>query len=179
MIKEERRFLKKLVKPTPKAIRELEKLGIYYRKGEVIMPRREADARLAVKYMLQFAGTPYIYGGDDPMLGFDCSGSAVEMLKADGQFKEWEDAASHSLYLMYFKNKVDKPCIGCLAFYGKGGKVSHVAICIDSRHILEAGGGRSSTTSRKEAIDKNAYLKIRTIDKRDDLIAICDPFLVP
>ena len=45
------------------------------------MNRAIQDAELAVKYAMAFIGTPYVWGGDDPMGGFDCSGFCIEVLK--------------------------------------------------------------------------------------------------
>jgi len=33
--------------------------------------------------------TFYLWGGDDPLAGFDCSGFVIEILKSVGILEEW------------------------------------------------------------------------------------------
>src|SRR5690349_8553607 len=122
-------------------------------------------ADLASNYALSFLGRPYLWGGDDPMEGFDCSGLVQEILESIG-FDPDGDQTAQSLY-EYFAlhgTNIGIPQRGALAFYGKEiKKITHVAFCINSFQIIEAGGGGSATINIKEASRQNAFVRIRPI----------------
>jgi cell wall-associated NlpC family hydrolase len=126
-------------------------------------------------YALQFVGLPYRWGGDDPMDGFDCSGLVQEVLQAAG-IDPPGDQTAHGLYT-YFKTMGLRSGreLGALAFYGSREKITHVGFCLDSRSMLEAGGGGSKTTSLEGAAKQNAYIRIRPIEGRKDLVTCIVP----
>jgi cell wall-associated NlpC family hydrolase len=72
---------------------------------------------------------------------------------------------------------VDAPQAGCLVFYGTEQKVTHVALCLDSELMVEAGGGGSTTKTLLDSIRKRAYVRRRRIDRRADIVAYADPFI--
>jgi cell wall-associated NlpC family hydrolase len=130
-------------------------------------------------YAMQFVGVPYRWGGDDPMQGFDCSGLAQELLASVGEDPPGDQTA-HTLYRHFKKHGRDwndgqRPQAGCLAFYGSEYKVTHVAMCIDDYRMIEAGGGGSNTTSVMLASSHNAYVRIRPINSRSDLVSVIRP----
>jgi len=137
--------------------------------------RYEVSAQIAVEYIKRFIGLPYKWGGDDPMEGFDCSGLAIEMLKSVGHLTNNEDTTADGLMRMF--PRVDTPIVGCLVFFGKPGKATHVGICLNSLEMLEAGGGGPGTVDVKEAMKSNAFIRMRPIKSRKDFICFCDPFL--
>ena len=130
-------------------------------------------------YALRFVGTNYKWGGDDPLDGYDCSGFAQELLYAfNGHPKPGTDLTAQAMYYeLEMRGEVsDAFEIGALAFYGKGkDKISHVGIIIDANQIIEAGGGGSRTTDKKSAARDNAYIRLRPLKRRKDLIAIMLP----
>lgn len=127
-------------------------------------------------YLMSMVGKPYIWGGNDPIMGFDCSGLALECLAAFG-FK-LPDQTAHNLYLWCQQQKF-RPVVktGSLAFYGNPsiGKVSHVAICLNKDLMIEAGGGGSRTKTVQDAINQDAYIRVRPIMRRGDILAIYYP----
>ncbi len=128
-------------------------------------------------YALSFVGIPYMWGGDDPMKGFDCSGLVQEILDSVG-IDPPGDQTSQGLFDKFSMGgtKLDKPQAGALVFYGKGpSKITHIAFCIDDKRIVEAGGGRSSTTSEEIAAAQNAYVRVRRYDRRRDIVGIYMP----
>jgi cell wall-associated NlpC family hydrolase len=137
--------------------------------------RKRIKAKRFVQYLEHFIGLPYRWGGDDPLEGFDCSGLVIEGLKAVGLVKGNFDTTANGLRHMYSGSvtQSDKP--GALAFFGTG-KISHVGICVGHGLMLEAGGGWSETTSRDVAARQNAYIRVRPLNARTDLVILCDPF---
>ena len=68
-------------------------------------------------------GKPYIWGGQSPEVGFDCSGLVVWGLKEIGCTinHHGEDFTSLQLSKIFFPQRVvrSKATPGCLFFYGK------------------------------------------------------------
>jgi len=109
-------------------------------------------------------GTPYRWGGSDPILGFDCSGFVIELLKAVGILPRSGDWTADALYRRFpADHTVDEPYVGCLAFWRRDGRMTHVEYCIDGAHTIGASGGGSATTDLGAAADQDAYVKLRPI----------------
>lgn len=129
-------------------------------------------------YAMQFVGLPYIWGGDDSIVGFDCSGLAQEILSAFGAHpRPGVDLTAQGLYdSLSSSGQYNSSSVGALAFYGKDyKKITHVAIIIGPGLIIEAGGGGSTTTDKEAAARANAYVRIRPLKRRSDLIACILP----
>lgn len=125
---------------------------------------------------LSFLGKPYVWGGDDPINGFDCSGLVQEILASVGMDPKGDQTAQ-GIYDIF--NPIGTPLergLGALAFYGKSIKeITHIAMLLDEEHIIEAGGGGSKTLTAQDAIRQNAFVRIRRVDNRSDLVAIVMP----
>ena len=135
------------------------------------------DRLLARKIAFSLLNTPYVWGGDDPLRGFDCSGLVVEILKSVGILKEHEDYTADGLYRKFKKHEVEKPHLGCLAFWGFEERKTHVAFCISDRHVITASGGGFRTQTLADAVRQNAFVKCRRIDYRPGPVWFEDPFL--
>lgn len=137
---------------------------------------RMSKTDLMIHYMLHHTGKPYLWGGDDPILGFDCSGFTQEFLKAFGVLpNKSADLSAHELYLkMITCPKIENT--GALAFYGTQEKVIHIAPIIFPGFIFEFGGGGSTTTSLEAAANQNAYGRVRPKNHRGDLVNIYMPY---
>lgn len=125
-------------------------------------------------YALSFVGLPYRWGGDDAVEGFDCSGLAIELLQAAGLLPAHFDATAMQLMQRYPMEPL-VPSLGALCFFGTGGAVTHVGIALSRSSMLEAGGGGSKTTTLAAAARDNAYIRVRPIDWRRDLVSIRMP----
>lgn len=126
-------------------------------------------------YLMRLIGTPYRWGGDDAMDGFDCSGLAIEFLMASGQWAKGQDATASGLK-EYFKAKgviQTKASFGALVFFGN--PISHVGIALNDTFMVEAGGGDSKTTSLDAAKVQNAFVRVRPINSRKDVNSIILP----
>jgi len=115
----------------------------------------------------------YKWGGDNPFEGFDCSGFVQEALSAIG-LDPPGDQTSDALY-RYFKNPLKARQnilqFGSLLFFGTEKKIKHVAIALNHNEMIEAGGGGSKTKTIDDAIRDKAYVRIRQIKRRSDLVA--------
>jgi len=133
----------------------------------------------ALQYIMHLSGIKYFYGGEDPIEGFDCSGLACEYLKAGGKLPNSVRVSAQNLYLRFSMkgNDIDEPKRGALVFYGSStNDIGHVAICLDKYSMLEAGGGSRSTDTDEEAADRDAFVRVRPINRRKDIVAYVDPF---
>lgn len=130
----------------------------------------------AVRYAWAMVGLPYRWGGDDPILGFDCSGLVIECLSAVGVLPHKYDATADVLFERWRDRPADRPRPGCLAFWMKDGKAVHVELVVDEFFTIGASGGGSSTTSEEAAAAANAFVKMRPIGYRGPAYVIIDPF---
>ena len=131
---------------------------------------------VAVDYAKHFIGTPYHWGGDSPMEGFDCSGFIVEVLQAVGKLQA-RDYSAHDLYMLFKPNVVVLGYAGCLAFWlDASGHAVHVMLMVDNGHVIGATGGGSATLTEEDAERQNAFCKMRPLGYRKGTPVIIDPF---
>ncbi len=145
------------------------------RKSPAIKTMTDIDGLVA--YARRFVGIPYIFGGNNPIRGFDCSGLVCELMKRQGILKWNEDLSSQMLFdRVKIEGNYDVSRAGSLAFYGKGPeKIVHVGILVDSETMIEAGGGDRSTLSVTDAEERNAFVRERPVNYRRDLFAVIMP----
>lgn len=134
--------------------------------------------RTLVEYALTFVGKPYRWGGDDAIEGYDCSGLVQELLFSAGAHPNPKVDHTAQMLFDYFSQRStwNSLTVGALAFYGQSTtRIIHVAMLIDPYRIIEAGGGGSKTTTLEAAVAQNAFVRIRPIRYRSDLVAIVKP----
>lgn len=141
-----------------------------------IYDSRKFLMELAWKHLL----LPYRWAGDDPGAGFDCSGLIVELLQSVGALEQNVDLNSQGLFDLYGKYRCDaKP--GALVFFGRSHKtIRHVALCVGRFHCIEAAGGDSTTNTTGDAIQQNAFVRMRPISWPGwrEPLAFADPFVM-
>lgn len=120
---------------------------------------------------------PYIWGGNHPLEGLDCSGFVLWCLRSLGLWKS-EDVTAQQLYT-YFKvagkelKTTEKPTLGCLIFFGKSTTaITHVAIAYSKTLMYEAGGGGSKCLNPADAKKAGAMVRIRNITVRRDIVSV-------
>lgn len=90
----------------------------------------------------RFIGLKYKWGGKTPQSGFDCSGFTSYVMQENGVNVQ---GASHHQSKLGKKISKSKVAPGDLIFFGKGSKVSHVAIVKantgDSLEVIHATSG--------------------------------------
>lgn len=130
-----------------------------------------------LEYAKRFIGTSYLWGGNNALQGFDCSGFIQEVLKSIGM--DPPGRQNSQLLFEHFRlngKQSSGPVPGALAFYGKNSTdISHIALCLNEYQVVEAGGGSSTTTSRDMAAKVGATVRIRMIDNRKDIVAYFIP----
>lgn len=138
---------------------------------------------IALKVAWGFLGKPYVWAGDDPIKGFDCSGFVIEILKSAGILPRKGDWTADQLYEMFKRQGkyVMRPIECGLAFwinYPTASRIRHVEFCISDGFTIGASGGGSNIKTEKDAVIHNAYVKVRPLNFNDkDLFGFVDPFL--
>lgn len=120
-----------------------------------------------VDIALLYFGTPYVWGGNKPEEGLDCSGFVSEVLRSAGYINE-ADRNAQMLYDELSESEGVRSQLGrnSLMFFGKSrNEITHVAISMGRKRLIESGGeGRVSTV--------RGYVRIRPDSYRSDLVAV-------
>ena len=144
---------------------------------------REVKRAIALKYLWKWIGLPYVWGGDDPLAGFDCSGLIVEVLQAVGLMPHRSDDVAGGIFNRFRGCQVGHGYAGCLVVWWASGtdmddpaRAIHIEMMVDEMHTVGASGGGSKTKTKEDAIAQNAYVKLRPIGYRWTFYKIVDPF---
>lgn len=124
---------------------------------------------------------PYVWGGNNPLQGLDCSGFVLWCLRSVGLWTAG-DMNAQGLY-KHFKVtgtvmdiKADDLPVGTLCFYGESlQQITHVAMIYENDLIIEAGGGGSKCKTPADAAAAGAMVRIRPLLTRRDLLALISP----
>lgn len=135
----------------------------------------EEKRKLVIDLSFRFIGLPYIWGGDDPVKGFDCSGFIIELLQSVGVVGSKEDLTADGL-MRRFPKAIGSPIPGALVFWGSRSRAVHVEMCLNDELSIGARGGGSETVDLDSAANQNAYIKIRPILSRGEPLGFVDPF---
>lgn len=129
-----------------------------------------------VDYAKVHLGIPYIWGGENPMKGFDCSGFVQFVLRSVGM-DPVGDQSAQMLYDWGKKNFYQPTkAAGALAFYGKSPTmIYHVGLMINEFQIIEAAGGDHTCVSKAVAEEKGACVRIRPVEYRKDFVGVMLP----
>lgn len=124
-----------------------------------------------VKYLKQLEGIDYIWGGNNPAKGFDCSGVIIYALQSCGELKRGFDTTAQGLHNMC--KPVRDLKVGDLVFWGiDESRITHVMAYMGIGCVFGATGGNSSTTTQELAKRIGAKVCYKNIGYRTDLIAI-------
>lgn len=113
----------------------------------------------------KFFGIRYVWAGNTPEQGMDCSGMVCECLRSIGLIGKADYTAQMLHDYPGTKGSQSSVERNSLLFFGKDTQhITHVAIAIDQNYMYEAGGEGSRATT-------NGYVRIRPITNRSDLVA--------
>ena len=99
-----------------------------------------SDVRMDIcDYALQFVGNRYVWGGTSLSHGVDCSGFTMQIMAKYGVRLSHSSRAQANEGTKVSTSEL-KP--GDLIFYGKGGRINHVAIYIGGGQIVHASNKR-------------------------------------
>jgi cell wall-associated NlpC family hydrolase len=135
---------------------------------------------IANKVAWSMYGKPYLWGGDNPVAGFDCSGFCIEILKSVGILPRKGDWTAQGLWdRLEGKRTVPHPFAGCLVFWTNksGDRIIHAEYAITPKLCMGASGGGSRTTDESKAIEQDAYIKVRPWNTRDNVKGFINPFV--
>jgi cell wall-associated NlpC family hydrolase len=136
---------------------------------------RDHITRLALKLV----GCPYIWGGNAPWNGFDCSGFIVWVLQVFAILPsgDWTAATLAAHFSQHPTVPPNGTLPGDLAFYGSDPlRPVHVMLCTGAGTCVGASGGGPTTTSLEIARAKHAMVKPKPITYRNDLISCVRTF---
>jgi cell wall-associated NlpC family hydrolase len=130
-----------------------------------------------IEYAKSFIGTNYLWGGNNAIEGFDCSGLVQEILASVGLDPEGRDTAQSLYNILKVGASQKNVCeAGTIIFYGKDtSNITHIAFAIDGHRIIEAGGGGSKTVDKNSAAKISAQVRIRPYNRRKDIAAMLLP----
>lgn len=126
---------------------------------------------------ISLVGTPYKWGGNNPLSGMDCSGLVLELLRSVGAWDK-SDTSAQGLYLALKLRHPTTPGyeFGDVLFFGRDvAHITHTAMYLGNGLMIEAGGGGSTTTSRFVAEQQGAYIRIRPVTNRTDQVYYVRP----
>ncbi len=107
--------------------------------------RRKALRDSIVQTALQYVGNAYVYGGNDPNTGVDCSGFTRYILGNVAGVYLNRTAAAQSGQGRQVSEAEARP--GDLVFYSGGGGVNHVAIYMGNGRVVHASNERVGITT--------------------------------
>ena len=107
--------------------------------------RKEALRTSIVTNALQYVGNPYVYGGNNPNTGVDCSGFTKYILGNTAGVYLNRTAAEQSTQGRAVSAENARP--GDLVFYSNGSTVNHVAIYIGDGRVVHASNERVGITT--------------------------------
>ncbi len=133
---------------------------------------------LMIKYAISWIGTRYKWGGENHE-GWDCSGLVQEILASVGADPKYDQTAQalYDHFKCFGTRDIKEP--GSLAFFGfNDERITHVGFMVDPFRMVEAGGGGSRTHTPEDAIRQNAFVRIRPIKSRTNLVCTILPHYI-
>lgn len=120
---------------------------------------RRKDVKM-IDYAKQFIGVKYKWGGESADEGFDCSGFVQEVLRAVN-LDPPGDQTAQALYDHFSKEAIGSGIQkNSILFFGNN-IMTHVAIALNDKQMIEAGGEGRTPTSR-------GMVRVRPILSRKD-----------
>lgn len=126
-----------------------------------------------VNLALKLVGTPYIWGGSSPRVGFDCSGFVVWIYQVFGLLPsgDWTAQGVYEHFKPAPNTLMPAPGPGDIVFYGKNRReITHVMLSVGGGLVVGASGGGSDCVSVEVAHRRGAMVKVKPQDYRSDWV---------
>ncbi|WP_202842863.1 C40 family peptidase [Luteimonas saliphila] len=120
------------VRPTPRA-----GATVPAREWPVVAPRDPAAANSVLMRAISLVGTPYLYGGNTPEGGFDCSGLVNYVYRDMLDLKLPRTSRDLAAY-QGPKIEPQRLAAADLVFFGSGSQVTHVGIYVGEGRFVHA-----------------------------------------
>lgn len=124
--------------------------------------------KFIINLALKMQGIPYIWGGNSPKTGFDCSGFIIWILQVFDVLPSGDWTADGLSKKLKNFDDVKDAFPGDLIFYGKY-KITHVMMYIGNSMCIGASGGGPDTLNEQIAAIKGARVKVKRFDYRTDV----------
>ena len=131
-----------------------------------------------VNLALKLVGTPYIWGGSSPRVGFDCSGFVVWVYQVFDLLPsgDWTADGLAAWFTHRSQQPHQHPQPGDMVFYGRVAReLTHVMLALGGGLVVGASGGDHLCTTREEAQRRGAMVKVKPLGYRSDLQFALDP----
>lgn len=116
-------------------------------------PQKKLDAIALVADAAELLGKPYVWGGETPQVGFDCSGLIVYLFQKQGISLPRTVAT-----IWNAGTPVSAPSVGDIVFFATSGSgPSHAGIYIGNQQFIHSGSSTGVTISSLN----NSYWKVR------------------
>ena len=127
-----------------------------------------------VNLALKLVGCPYIWGGTNPWVGFDCSGFVVWIYQVFGLLPsgDWTAQGLYNHFVAAGTNFEPMRDRGGLVFYGKSTRqITHVMVSVEPRLVVGASGGDHTCLTLEDARRRGAQVKVKPTRYRNDVVA--------
>jgi cell wall-associated NlpC family hydrolase len=124
-----------------------------------------------VNLALKLVGCPYIWGGQNPWTGLDCSGFVIWIYQVFGLLPsgDWTAQGLRDHFLAALSSYSGDFLAGDLVFYGKDSQhLTHVMLYLGDDLVVGASGGGHTTTTFDEARRLGAQVKVKPRTYRAD-----------
>ena len=131
--------------------------------------------RVMRNLVLKMLGCPYVWGGQNPWTGLDCSGFVVWVFQVFGLLPsgDWTAAGLRAYFATDPEKAADAVELGDLVFYGADPQhITHIMLGLGDGLVIGASGGGHLTATAEEARRIGAQVKVKPIRYRADLVSV-------
>lgn len=125
--------------------------------------------------VLKLVGCPYIWCGQNPWTGFDCSGFVIWVMQVFDILPsgDWTAAGVWAHFAQVPEKSRDQVELGDLVFYGADPQhITHIMLGLGGGLVIGSSGGGHLITTIEEARKIGAQVKVKPVRYRADLVSV-------